>query len=261
MRITGPISIPFTSGNRHNPPYGPATMKRHYRRNARPNERDIETVRVVKRRNPNGKNGYIAFYKNKQMEVYADTSANAQQIAAKAFKARKSYEVHVELAEKDGTPVIHTATNPRRRTLKRRNPKSKKRRVGRRISVTAAASRLAYFRHHHNPPITAAQASALRAVLTGHGYAVNPRKRKHKRVVRKHKRVARKHRVVRKHRKVARRTVRKIKVPKGKRVGSFFKRKGKYFRVSSVKIRKGRKVIRRRVARKSSARAAKRAHK
>lgn len=185
MRITGPISIPFTSGNRHNPPYGPATMKRHYRRNARPNERDIETVRVVKRR----------------------------------------------------------------------NPKSKKRRVGRRISVTAAASRLAYFRHHHNPPITPAQAAVLRTVLTNHGYAVNPRKR----VVRKHK--ARKHRVVRKHRKVARRTVRKIKVPKGKRVGSFFKRKGKYFRVSSVKIRKGRKVIRRRVARKSSARAAKRAHK
>ncbi len=45
-------------------------------------------------------NGYIAFYKNKQMEVYAKTSYEAQQKAAKDFKAKKSYEVTVVLCEK-----------------------------------------------------------------------------------------------------------------------------------------------------------------
>jgi len=54
-------------------------------------------------------NGYIAFYKGKRIEVYADTKYNAQQEAAKQFKAKKSYDVTVVLAEKDGQEVIHTA--------------------------------------------------------------------------------------------------------------------------------------------------------
>jgi hypothetical protein len=74
--------------------------------------------RRAKRRNP-GKNGYICFYKSKQLEVHADTSYEAQQIAAKHFKAKKSYDVHVVLAEKGGEQVTHTITNPRRR----KNPK------------------------------------------------------------------------------------------------------------------------------------------
>jgi cation transport regulator ChaB len=53
------------------------------------------------------KNGYIAFYKGKQIEVYADTKYAAQLEAAKLFKAKKSYDVTVELAEKDGEPVVH----------------------------------------------------------------------------------------------------------------------------------------------------------
>jgi hypothetical protein len=56
-----------------------------------------------------GKNGYIAFYKGKQKEVYADTSLQAQQLAAKEFKAKKSWEVTVVLAEKDGNQVEHIA--------------------------------------------------------------------------------------------------------------------------------------------------------
>jgi hypothetical protein len=53
---------------------------------------------------------YIAFYRGKSMEVKALRSFNAQEIAAKAFKARKSYEVTVILAARpDGTKVIHTA--------------------------------------------------------------------------------------------------------------------------------------------------------
>lgn len=55
-------------------------------------------------------NGYIAFYKGKQLEVYAPSSYEAQQKAAALFKARKSYEVTVMLAEKDGQQVTHTAT-------------------------------------------------------------------------------------------------------------------------------------------------------
>ena len=50
---------------------------------------------------------YIAFYKNKQIEVKALRSYDAQEAAAKIFKARKSYEVTVMLAAKDDQPVIH----------------------------------------------------------------------------------------------------------------------------------------------------------
>ena len=56
-------------------------------------------------------NGYIAFYKGKRIEIYAKTSYEAQQIAAKQFKAKKSYDVTVVLAEKNGEQVIHTAVD------------------------------------------------------------------------------------------------------------------------------------------------------
>lgn len=56
-------------------------------------------------------NGYIAFYRGKQIEVYAPTSYEAQQIAAKQLKAKKSYEVTVMLAERNGEQVTHTAEN------------------------------------------------------------------------------------------------------------------------------------------------------
>jgi len=52
-------------------------------------------------------NGYIAFYKNRKIEVYAETSYEAQQKAAEIFKAKKSYQVTVVLAEKDGQQVVH----------------------------------------------------------------------------------------------------------------------------------------------------------
>jgi len=53
---------------------------------------------------------YIAFYRGKQMEIKALRSFDAQEIAAKAFKARKSYEVTVMLVGRpDGTEVVHTA--------------------------------------------------------------------------------------------------------------------------------------------------------
>ena len=50
---------------------------------------------------------YIAFYKGKQITVNALRSYDAQLIASKIFKAKKSYEVTVMLAVKDGEPVIH----------------------------------------------------------------------------------------------------------------------------------------------------------
>ena len=55
-------------------------------------------------------NGYVAFWRGKRLEVYAATSHEAQKIAAAAFKARKSYEITVVIAEKDGEPVTHIAT-------------------------------------------------------------------------------------------------------------------------------------------------------
>ena len=54
-------------------------------------------------------NGYIAFYRSKQIEVYAETSYEAQQKAAKEFKAKKDYDVTVVLAEReDGEQVVHS---------------------------------------------------------------------------------------------------------------------------------------------------------
>lgn len=54
-------------------------------------------------------NGYKAFYKGKQLDVYADTSYKAQLKAAELFKAKKSYDVTVILCEKQGEQVIHIA--------------------------------------------------------------------------------------------------------------------------------------------------------
>ena len=100
-----------------------------------------------------------------------------------------------------------------------------------------------------NVPITPAQAAAMKAVLRAHGYLkTNPLRRRHKR------RNPRKHRMARHHRKVRRNPA----PPKGKRAGSVFKRKGKWFRISLKKVRKGRRVVRRRVTVKTTARAAKR---
>jgi hypothetical protein len=56
-----------------------------------------------------GKNGYIAFYKGKRIEVYADTMYQAQQTAAKHFKAKKEFEVNVALAEVDGKQYVQNA--------------------------------------------------------------------------------------------------------------------------------------------------------
>lgn len=54
-------------------------------------------------------NGYVCFYKGKKIEVYAETSYEAQQKAVAQFKAKKSYDVTVMLAEKQGEQVIHAA--------------------------------------------------------------------------------------------------------------------------------------------------------
>lgn len=57
-------------------------------------------------------NGYIALWGSKRAEVCAETSYHAQQRAAAIFKlsSRRAWEVRVTLAEKDGAPVIHVAT-------------------------------------------------------------------------------------------------------------------------------------------------------
>jgi hypothetical protein len=58
----------------------------------------------------NTMNGYICFYKGKRLEIYAETSYEAQKKAAEQFKAKKTREVDVHLCEIDGEPVLHTAT-------------------------------------------------------------------------------------------------------------------------------------------------------
>lgn len=54
-------------------------------------------------------NGYLAFYKGKKMEIFAATSYEAQQKAALAFRAKKSYDVTVMICEKDSEQVVHAA--------------------------------------------------------------------------------------------------------------------------------------------------------
>ena len=54
-----------------------------------------------------GKNGYIAMYKGKRVEVMADTQLEARDLAADHFRARKPYDVTVMLAEKGGKQVTH----------------------------------------------------------------------------------------------------------------------------------------------------------
>jgi len=56
-------------------------------------------------------NGYKAFFKGKSIELKANTSYEAQQLAAKQFKAKKSYDVTVVLVEKAGEEVIHSTTS------------------------------------------------------------------------------------------------------------------------------------------------------
>ena len=51
---------------------------------------------------------YIAFYKGKKIEVKALRSYDAQLLAAKQFKAKKSYEVTVIFAANEqGEQVVH----------------------------------------------------------------------------------------------------------------------------------------------------------
>jgi len=56
-------------------------------------------------------NGYLAFYKGKQIEVHAATSFEAQTKAATIFKARKQYQVTVVLCEKSGEQVTHSTAS------------------------------------------------------------------------------------------------------------------------------------------------------
>lgn len=53
-------------------------------------------------------NGYIALYRGKKIEVYADTLFEAQCKAAAIFKAKKSYEVSVYLCEQGGQTVAQS---------------------------------------------------------------------------------------------------------------------------------------------------------
>lgn len=95
-----------------------------------------------------------------------------------------------------------------------------------------------------------------RAIRSLQGLLSNPRRRKSRKKG-KARRVVRR---AKKSRRVARRA-RAVRPPKGKRSGSFFKRNKRWFRVTRIKVRVGRRKVSRRVARKSTFRAAQRARK
>lgn len=51
-------------------------------------------------------NKYLCFYNGRRLEVDANTSLEAQFIAAKKMKARKAYQVAILLVEKSGQPIV-----------------------------------------------------------------------------------------------------------------------------------------------------------
>jgi hypothetical protein len=53
-------------------------------------------------------NGYKAFYKGKELDIYANSSYEAQKKAAAQFKTKKAYEVTVILCEVENKQVIHS---------------------------------------------------------------------------------------------------------------------------------------------------------
>ena len=53
-------------------------------------------------------NGYKAFYRNKYVDFYADTSYQAWQKAVAQFKAKKYWEVTVVLCEKNGEQIVQS---------------------------------------------------------------------------------------------------------------------------------------------------------
>ena len=60
-------------------------------------------------------NGYIAMWQGKQVEVYADTAYQAQQLATVEFqrgtrKKVKDYDVNAYLCERNGEQVVHVAS-------------------------------------------------------------------------------------------------------------------------------------------------------
>lgn len=56
-------------------------------------------------------NGYLAYYRNKVIELRADTALQAQVKAAIELKARKAWDVSIVLCErKDGSAVTHSTT-------------------------------------------------------------------------------------------------------------------------------------------------------
>ena len=52
-------------------------------------------------------NGYICLYKGKKFEVYAESTYEAQKKCALENKIKKSYEISVYLAEKNGEQITH----------------------------------------------------------------------------------------------------------------------------------------------------------
>lgn len=55
--------------------------------------------------------GYICFFGNKSVEVFADTSYQAQKKAVEIFKVsqKHAYKISVNLAEKNENQIIHLA--------------------------------------------------------------------------------------------------------------------------------------------------------
>lgn len=158
-----------------------ARKHRRMRRNARPNENEIPTVKIVRkgRRNPSlhkrrsaAKKRMIKKYEGINRRTFKSpwSSYPGHSKLARRHKqwlmAIRAGISHGRLASARARSVRHLRTNPRRRKG-RRNPINTgdvalatlvgmrgnpgKRRKGRKVSPGAAAARLANWRWHHNP--------------------------------------------------------------------------------------------------------------
>lgn len=52
-------------------------------------------------------NGYIGLYHGKQYEIYAGSAYDAKIKLSEQLKVKKTWEISIYLAEKEGKPIVH----------------------------------------------------------------------------------------------------------------------------------------------------------
>lgn len=95
-------------GGQKKPSTGPAKNKSEYNKKYDQQRWQGKRKRAAKEIG-NGKNGYVAMYRGKRLDVWANTLIEARELAAREWRVRPNhqYKINVMLAHKDGKQVTH----------------------------------------------------------------------------------------------------------------------------------------------------------